>query len=78
MRRATEPEAGVGTLNRAWHEANPMPKSPTPEQRMAWHVGHAANCPCRAMPAGAIRLFVDRGLPVPDQLALHKTADRKG
>ena len=68
----------MSRINRAWHEANPMPKNPTPEQRMAWHVGHAANCPCRAMPAGAIRLFVDRGLPVPDQLALHKTADRKG
>ena len=55
-----------------------MPKNPTPEQRMAWHAGHAANCPCRPIPAGVVRLFVERGLPVPDQLALHRTTDRKG
>lgn len=68
----------MSKLNRLWHEANPMPKNPTPEQRMAWHTGHAANCACRAMPAGVIQLFVDRGLPVPDQLALREPSDRKG
>lgn len=68
----------MSKLNRLWHEAYPMPKNPTPEQRMAWRTGHAANCACRAMPAGVIRLFVDRGLPVPDQLALREPSDRKG
>lgn len=68
----------VSKLNRDWHEANPMPNNPTPEQRMVWHTGHAANCACRAMPAGVIRLFTERGVPVPDQMALKtEPADRK-
>ncbi len=54
-----------------------MPGNPTPEQRMAWHGGHAANCACRAMPAGVIALFTERGLPVPDQKARGERADRK-
>jgi hypothetical protein len=67
----------VSRLNREWHEANPMPKNPTPEQRMAWHTGHATNCACRAMPAGVIRLFTERGLPVPEQKALLELVGRK-
>jgi hypothetical protein len=37
-------------LNREWHEANRMPKNPTIEQRLHWHVEHAKNCQCREMP----------------------------
>lgn len=68
----------MSRINRAWHEDNPMPKNANPDQRMAWHAGHAANCGCRAMPAGVIKLFVERGLPVPEQLALKDGADRQG
>ena len=67
----------MSRINRAWHEDNPMPKNPKPDQRMAWHAGHAASCGCRAMPAGVVRLFVERGLPVPEQLALKDGAGRK-
>ncbi len=67
----------MSRINRAWHEDNPMPKNANPDQRMAWHAGHAANCGCRAMPAGVVRLFVERGLPVPAQLALKDGASRK-
>jgi hypothetical protein len=38
-------------LNADWHLTNRMPKNATLEQRVAWHVGHAANCECRPMPA---------------------------
>ena len=34
-------------INKDWHEKNRMPKNPTLEQRMEWHVAHAANCACR-------------------------------
>lgn len=37
-------------LNADWHRANLMPKNATLEQRVAWHVEHAANCACRPMP----------------------------
>ncbi len=29
-----------------------MPRNPTLEQRLEWHLMHAANCNCRDMPAG--------------------------
>lgn len=35
---------------RKWHEANPMPKNPTEEQRIAWHKEHVKNCDCRPIP----------------------------
>lgn len=38
-------------INKAWHQANPMPKKPTLEQRIAWHKAHAEHCRCREMPA---------------------------
>jgi len=66
----------MSRINRGWHDANPMPKNATPDQRMAWHTGHAAYCGCRAIPAGVIKLFIDRGLPVPDQLALREKAGK--
>ena len=38
-------------INKEWHEANKMPKKPTPEQRIKWHTEHAKNCACWPMPA---------------------------
>jgi hypothetical protein len=37
-------------INRAWHDANRMPKNATKEQRLAWHLEHAKVCGCRPMP----------------------------
>jgi hypothetical protein len=37
-------------LNADWHRTNRMPKNATLDQRIAWHVGHTANCGCRPMP----------------------------
>jgi len=34
-------------LNKKWHLANPMPKNPTLDQRIASHVEHQKNCGCR-------------------------------
>ena len=41
-------------INAAWHEAHPMPKNPTLEQRVAWHIAHSAACGCRPMPATVV------------------------
>jgi len=38
-------------FNTQWHQRHPMPKNPTTEQRIAWHVAHEKNCGCRPMPA---------------------------
>jgi hypothetical protein len=35
------------SINKAWHENNKMPKNPSDEQRISWHIAHAKNCACR-------------------------------
>ena len=42
-------------LNREWHEANRMPKCPTIEQRIAWHLAHVKACACRPIPASVLQ-----------------------
>lgn len=37
-------------INKNWHLKNKMPKNPTPEQRINWHIQHAKNCNCRPIP----------------------------
>lgn len=34
-------------LNKEWHFAHPMPKNPTLDQRIAWHIEHQKHCACR-------------------------------
>lgn len=57
----------MALLNRLWHEQNRMPKNPTVEQRIAWHLEHAKNCRCREIPAGVAELMRARGIEVPDR-----------
>jgi hypothetical protein len=37
-------------INEVWHKANPMPKNPILEQRVAWHLEHREKCGCREIP----------------------------
>jgi len=55
----------MSSMNAVWHKAHPMPKSPTLDQRIAWHLDHAKNCGCRPI-AGKIRdEMLKRGIKVP-------------
>jgi hypothetical protein len=36
------------TINAQWHKKNIMPKNPTEEVRIKWHIEHLKFCPCRA------------------------------
>ncbi len=55
----------MGKINAAWHDANPMPKNPTLDQRIAWHIEHAKHCGCRPI-AGKLRdAMLKRGIKVP-------------
>ncbi len=36
--------------NKEWHLTLPMPKNPTLEQRISWHLEHAIQFTCRAIP----------------------------
>jgi hypothetical protein len=49
-------------LNAAWHDAHPMPKRATLDQRVVWHVAHAKACGCRAIPATVAAELKRRGI----------------
>jgi hypothetical protein len=34
-------------INKEWHEKNKMPRNPTFEQRVRWHLEHQKHCSCR-------------------------------
>lgn len=55
----------MARINADWHRANPMPKKATPDQRLAWHLAHAAACACRGIPDGVQRLMAERGIALP-------------
>ena len=40
----------MSTINKEWHLSHRMPARPTLEQRIVWHIDHAANCTCRPIP----------------------------
>jgi hypothetical protein len=37
----------ITRLKREWHIAHPMPKNPTLQQRIHWHIEHLKHCGCR-------------------------------
>jgi hypothetical protein len=53
------------TMNSAWHAAHPMPKNPTLDQRIAWHLAHAKACGCRAITDKLRDEIAARGIAVP-------------
>jgi hypothetical protein len=55
----------LSKINAAWHRANPMPKNPTMDQRIAWHTAHAEACGCRAIAGKLAEEFSRRGLKIP-------------
>ncbi|MBA4058125.1 MAG: hypothetical protein C0490_25635, partial [Marivirga sp.] len=42
-------------INKKWHLANLMPKNPTIEQRIEWHIEHAKECKCREIPTSILK-----------------------
>lgn len=34
-------------INAEWHRAHQMPKNPTLDQRIEWHIAHTEACACR-------------------------------
>jgi hypothetical protein len=37
-------------FNKEWHLAHKMPKNPTLDMRIQWHLDHKKNCDCRDIP----------------------------
>lgn len=52
-------------INREWHALNKLPRNATLDERLTWHIRHAANCSCREIPPSIKRELEARGLDVP-------------
>ena len=52
----------MSKTNKLWHERNRMPRNPTVQQRIEWHLAHADNCGCRPVPQGVLSLMQARGI----------------
>jgi hypothetical protein len=55
----------MAKINAAWHQAHRMPKNPTIDQRIAWHIDHAKHCGCRPIDGKMRDEILKRGLKVP-------------
>ncbi len=54
----------MSKINAEWHRANKMPKNPTLDQRIKWHLEHARNCSCRPLAGKILEEIKKRGLKV--------------
>jgi len=59
----------MGKTNKEWHSRNRMPKKPTTQERIKWHLAHSRNCSCRPIPHGVILLLQAHGIRVPNPKA---------
>ncbi|MFC0012729.1 hypothetical protein [Devosia nitrariae] len=60
----------MGKINKQWHEAHKLARNATLDERIDWHVKHAANCACRPIPRSILDELERRGLLEPSALSL--------
>ena len=48
-------------LNAQWHLAHKMPKNPSLDERITWHIEHAQNCVCRPISPKLQKIIDERG-----------------
>ncbi|MFZ6035337.1 MAG: hypothetical protein ACOYUB_04310 [Patescibacteria group bacterium] len=54
----------MGRINASWHLMNKMPKNPTLDERIEWHLEHAKNCACRPLGGKILEEIKKRGIKV--------------
>ena len=47
-------------INGAWHKKHIMPKNPTLDTRIRWHMAHAKHCACLPIPPALLEEIKDR------------------
>lgn len=57
-------------LNAAWHTKHPMPRNPSLEQRVKWHIAHARACACREIPRPVLNELKARKIAAPQRRPL--------
>jgi hypothetical protein len=55
----------MSKINAEWHKTNRMPKNPTFNERVFWHLEHIKNCECRKIPKKFATLMDDAGVRYP-------------
>jgi len=55
-------EYTLSMINAEWHKKNRMPKNPTLEERIKWHLAHSKNCTCRPLEGKILEEIKKRGL----------------
>jgi len=55
-------KSSVMKLNKEWHLAHPMPKNPSFEQRVKWHLEHQKHCGCRKITGKLAEEMRKRGI----------------
>jgi hypothetical protein len=55
----------MSKTNAVWHAKNRMPKNPTVEERIKWHLEHVLNCDCRPLSGKMLEEINKRGLAIP-------------
>ncbi len=62
----------MGKINVEWHDAHPMPKNATLDQRVEWHLEHQRECHCREGLPKTVQAELDR------RAAKRRNAQRMG
>lgn len=54
----------MAKINKEWHEANRMPKNPSLDQRVVWHLDHSKKCNCRPLGGKILEEIKKRGINI--------------
>jgi len=49
-------------INKTWHESHKMPKNPSFDQRVEWHLEHRKHCSCRPIPEKLAEKMKEKGI----------------
>ena len=49
-------------INNKWHLQHKMPKNPTIDERIQWHLEHEKNCQCRPIPPSLRKKIKELGI----------------
>lgn len=49
-------------INKDWHLANKMPKNPSLEERIKWHLEHVKSCDCRPLGGKILEEIEKKGI----------------
>lgn len=52
----------MGKINAEWHLKHKMPKNPTMDERIKWHLEHQKHCSCRKISGKLAEEMKKRGI----------------